>query len=251
LPDSAEVPILSNLAPGAFKFGSVTIVEFGAESPWYETTLTIAAKCVAQGLRTDYHTFQHSPDDVRNYLARLGVDVQAEERAGKLRIIDSYSSQVGLVPVAPADEMPVAPANEWMKTLRMRRTYGGADETRRVHIDDNTSAFARANDEKGMSDYWLEVNALAKKSEIALVTAFVTGVYSDAFYRQLESIADNIVDMESTRAEKVGNRIRVRRVRGAPCDSSWKGIKVDDNGEVSVFGAKSETGLREWLKGPR
>jgi len=239
LADSVELPILSELASGVFRFGSVTVVEFDAESPWYETSMTIAAKSVIQGVPTDYHTFEHAPDDVRAYLARLGVDVQKAEESGRLRILNSYSSQVGLAPETKASSRVASTiegsleVDEWTKLIGSAAP-DDADEKRRIHVDDNTSAMLRINDEKTMSNFWLTASAFAKKHGLVMVNSLIAGISSEAFYKRLESVADTIIDLETVRKERVRHRMRVRRDRGTNHDSSWKGIEIADNGEVSV-----------------
>ena len=80
--DVVVLPILSDLVPGGFRYGLNIVVEFEPHSLWYETSLTIAAHALRNGARTDYHTFQHIPNEVLGALARFGLDVKKLEGEG-------------------------------------------------------------------------------------------------------------------------------------------------------------------------
>src|SRR5438132_670182 len=68
LPDGFVLPYLRRVVPQGFDYGANYLVEFDAPSLWYETSLTIAADALKSGIRTDYHTFTHSPHDIRSAL---------------------------------------------------------------------------------------------------------------------------------------------------------------------------------------
>lgn len=50
--ETLKVPILNELAPNGFFYGGHYIVEFGADSLWYETSLMIAALALKKGMKT-------------------------------------------------------------------------------------------------------------------------------------------------------------------------------------------------------
>src|SRR5207244_13489704 len=82
--------ILEDLVPNGIRFGASYLVEFGPDSPWYETSLTIAASGLRNGARTEYHTYMHPPHEVRDSFTNLGLDVKGLERSDQLRILDNY-----------------------------------------------------------------------------------------------------------------------------------------------------------------
>ena len=88
--------ILEDLVPNGIRFGSSYLVEFGPDSPWYETSLTIAASALRNGARTEYHTYMHPPHEVRESLTKLGLNVKELERKDQLRILDTYDVMTGL-----------------------------------------------------------------------------------------------------------------------------------------------------------
>ena len=76
MPDSLKVPLLDDLAPDGFFYGGHYIIEFDPDSLWYETSLTIAALAVKQGMKTEYHVFQRFPSEAMEEFSRLGVDAK-------------------------------------------------------------------------------------------------------------------------------------------------------------------------------
>lgn len=93
---SLGIPLMERLAPDSFRYGANYLVEFEADSVWYETSLTITAQALKSGVRTEYHTFMHSPNKVREGLTNLGLDVKNLEQEDVLRILDTYTVTTGL-----------------------------------------------------------------------------------------------------------------------------------------------------------
>jgi len=129
-------------------YGANYLVEFDAPSLWYETSLTIAADSLKNGIRTDYHTFTHSPADVRSALARLGLDLDDLESDDTFRIWDSYTQQtqmaepekVGKATPRDPKDIHTLDLKRWTEedVVEPQRGIHEAD-SRRLHIDDDTS----------------------------------------------------------------------------------------------------------------
>ena len=80
LPSTMTLPILKEMIPGGLSYGANYLVEFEPQSLWYETSLTITAEGLKQGLRADYHTFMHVPSKIKNDLSGLGLDIPKMEK---------------------------------------------------------------------------------------------------------------------------------------------------------------------------
>ncbi len=104
-------------------------------------------------------------------------------------------------------------------------------EKRRLHIDDNTSVLLQYNEEKVFIDLWrTRFIPMARVRELAFLHSLITGVYSEAFCRQFESIADGIIELRSEeKSSGIEHVVRVRAMRGKNYDSRWHKLKLMDN----------------------
>lgn len=246
-----KVPLLNDLAPDGFFYGGHYIVEFDSDSLWYETSLTLAALALKQGLKTEYHVFQHFPSEAIEAFSRLGVDSEKMEKDGLLNIWDSYTDTLKYE--TEKKKLHGADQNMWVSTrdkpLNMTRSAARWGETakaglsekdkRWLHIDDNTGIVLQYNDEKEVIDAWRTgmVPYAMRARESPHFLAFAKGGASDAFYTKYEALCDGIIDMK---AEEVGGNIesyiRVRTLRGKTFDSSWHRLAMGNNGEVRLVG---------------
>jgi KaiC/GvpD/RAD55 family RecA-like ATPase len=260
--EMVNIPIFGPLASKGFRYGSLILVEYEAHSLWYETSLTIAANALKNGLATDYHTFQRPPKDVRDSITKLGVDVEKEEEAKRFRIIDSYDCQLGVAAqqqekrggLTQGRAQETLAVSDWREptTSVLTAEQDEIIEKNRLHIDDNTSALLSANDEKSVNDFWLKIAGITKKYGLIMINSVCTGCASQAFYNKFESIADAIVDFTTKEGEEVEHLIRMRVVRGVSCDSRWKTIKLNEAGESILLESRQAElgqGLSGWLKG--
>jgi len=242
-PTLLELPIFSQLAPGGFDYGKVFLVEFEPQSIWYEASFTIAAKALKNGTRTEYHTFTHMPGDIRQSLAKYGLNVEIFEHEKKiLRIIDSYTIQTGLgapEQIASKAQRVLAESvkvSDWSISDAQTLKAPSEEDTKWLHVDDNVSALANYNDEKSILNYWrTRMVPGARRLQTAFLNALLVQVHSDSFYRQFESLCDGILDF---RSRENGNRLiheaRVRVIRGRAYDSRWRQLELMENGEVRI-----------------
>jgi KaiC/GvpD/RAD55 family RecA-like ATPase len=236
LSDTITLTVLNELFPEGIEYGTNLLIEFQPDSVWYESSLTIAANALSQRVRTEYHTFEHIPNEIRKALARLGSDVKELEGEGLLRVLDSYTAQTGL----GASEAPEGSPYQSMKlsdwSITAARSIRSQADKRRLHIDDNVSVLSRYNSENSIVDFWrTRVIPLSRANESIFLNSITLGVHPEAFYRQFESLCDGIIEF---RSQEEGGRIqqlvRLKVLRGKACDSRWHQLQILENRVVPV-----------------
>lgn len=253
-PSSGAPPLLPGFPPEVFRPGSVVLVEFDPHSLWYEASVTICARALSAGVKTDYHTFQHVPGDIVRDLRRQGIDPDDMQSADRFRLLDSYSVQTGVA--LPAHRPPYDFVSRSLRMSEWKRGALGvldhADERRLVHIDENDSPLARYNSERDVVDFFQTLSfEAARKRDFTFVYALMRAVHSKSFYRHFEYIADAVLDFRSRESEgRMEHVVRVRSLRGKACDSRWRLLSVTAKGEVRVLGLARSAQTRTRMPPP-
>lgn len=266
MPLEVHVPIFSDIVPGGFTYGANYLIEFQPSSLWYEVSLTIAARALKSGVRTHFHTFMHVPGEVREGLQKLGIDVKKLESEDRFRLIDSYTSLTGL-PIQPESTRLYSRTSVSLNDPEYLDRYteniadlvkNGAPDSEKnwLHLDDNTSIFNRYFKEQDVLNiFQTRVFQLTRILNLSAFHSVVTGVWSDSFYKQFEAQCNGVIDFKAEEDEgQLENYVRVRSIRGKPCDSRWRHLRLEDNGQVvleSQTQGKKEIGISGWLKGPK
>jgi class 3 adenylate cyclase len=242
MPAKVVVPLFEAMVPDGLRLGGNYLVEFEPSSPWYEASVTIAARSVQSGLKTEYHSFHRNIADVKEALEGLGLSVDRETKRGMLRLIDSYApatrqakgqslGRVGFL----ANRIP--DVSRWGRAIKKQIAAGFEERDRRwLHIDDNTSLLLQFTDEESMLNGWRTVFIpWGRARELITVNGFVKGIASEAFYRKNEALYDGVFDMVTNEKEgRLEHFIRARRVQGESIDSRWKSVRLRPRGQVVI-----------------
>lgn len=211
------------------------------DSIWYDTSLTIAALALKDGIRVEYHTYEHIPAEVRSSLSKLGEDVKKLEEEDRLRIHDSYTGQTGLAQSeTPAkSKVPIQPLKLSDSSIEFgQHIKAGIPEPdkRLLHIDDNMGILLQYNDEKTVINFGrTRMIPWARARETTYLISILSGVASEGFYQQIGSFFDGTIDFKSEEKEgRIHQYCRIRSMRGKSCDSRWRNLRVLDNGEVTL-----------------
>ena len=242
--DTMAVPIIRELIPDGINYGAALLVEFEPDSIWYETSLTIAAQAVRDGVKTAYHTFRHAPRDVERAFALFGLDGRKLKEEGIFELIDSYTVQLGL---AEADKLKNVSTEyaliESLKVSDWSISYSRAlkgeiqdKEKRWLHVDDDTTVVTKYNSENAIIEFTRTRGLpITRATETVGVWALLKGVASDAFYRHVEASFDGIIELKAEDKESgIEQKLRVRTMRGKRFDSKWHTLKLQDSGEVAL-----------------
>jgi hypothetical protein len=185
-----------------------------------------------------------------------------------LRILDTYDVMTGLA----APERPEAMARKgrepfethnfdllhWSSKVETLIKQGVAEDDKKwLHLDDNTSILNHYSEEKLIIDVWrTRFLPYARVRELAMIHTFVTGIASDTFYRNFESLCDGIFDLRSLEEEgSIQHYARARTMRGTSIDTRWRRLQLNLDGRVKVDDSPAKVqepsiGLGGWLKGP-
>lgn len=261
MPRNLALPLIKELVPAGFDFGSIVLVEFESHSCWYDAALTLASQALNGGVKTDLHMFHKDPHAVRDALARLGLDVGKLLEKDLLRIIDSYTVQTGIgspeaLKGSDKFKQTSLKLTDWAAAAKQQISEGIPEaEKNRLHIDDNLTVLNRYNQENEVIDYWrTRIIPLYRARESVLVNALLTGVSSEGFYKQFEAMCDGIIDCRTQEENgHVENYVRVRSMHGKSFDSRWQHVRVMADGRVGLDSSRprvSELGIGGWLKGP-
>jgi len=242
MPPRQVVPLLEAMVPEGLRWGGNYLVEFEPSSPWYGLSITIAARAVQSGLKTEYHSFHRNIVDVKEALEKLGLSVEAETKRGMLRLIESYTPAAGAVRAGPGEKTGFlsdrAPdVGRWGRAIKKQIRQGFNEQERRwLHIDDNTSLLLQFTDEETMLNSWRTVFIpWGRARELITVNGFVKGIASETFYRKTESLYDGVFDLVTKEREgRLEHHIRTRTFHGGEIDSRWKTVRRGPRGEVVI-----------------
>jgi KaiC/GvpD/RAD55 family RecA-like ATPase len=242
LADSLTLPLFEQILPEGLDYGTIVLIEFEPDSIWFDASLTLAAQALRKGQKTEYHTFQHVPVDVRSGLTNLGANLGTLEESGLFTLIDSYTFQMGgLVPIEQgrdqkAHTLKVADLSIAEAKDFHARPQLPADEKRKLHIDDNSSILTRHNTEAAVFDFFRNRRVYMNRNDenIALFS-ILRGTVSDTFLSQFESISDGIIDFKAEeKAGEIEQLVRVRIMRRKKFKSRWRRMNLTDTGEVTL-----------------
>jgi len=235
--------MFKDLIPDGIEYGTTLLAEFEPDSIRYGASLTMAAQALRNGIKTDYHTFQRNPNKVEHTITRFGLDVQNLEEEGLFRIIDSYTVQTKLgEPERPPKgellfQTQSVNLSDWSIATAQTIKTGTVDlEKRRLHIDDDTSVLLQYNAEKVFVDYW-RTRTLpgARALDLVFLNSALVGVRSEAFYKQLESLCDGIIEFKNEEINGTRNHlVRVKALRGRKYSPQWHRLTVGNNLEVTL-----------------
>ena len=241
--ESLTLPLFEQILPEGLDYGAIVLIEFEPDSIWFETSLTIAAQALRKGQKTEYHTFQHVPIDVRRGLTNLGANLGTLENSGLFTLMDSYTVQMGgLVPIEEGRD----PRTHTLKVADLSiagakdfhaRPELPAEEKRGLHIDDNTAILTRHNTETAVFDMFRNrVVYMIRNDEDIMLLSILRGTVSDTFLSQFESISDGIIDFKAEeKAGEIEQLVRVRIMRRKKFKSRWQRLNLTDTGEVTLI----------------
>ncbi len=229
-----RIPLIEDLTDRPIPPGTNVMVEYDAASQWYAASLSIAAGWIETGGIVDYSVAAQEPDNIRQQLTRLRLQVEELEKAEKLLIYDWYTQSLG-------QKSQERNSIESLKVADLSITFLKVDLhdppiPDELRILDDLSCVERFNDEKAWVDFAISRLMPSTRSiKSTLIFGVIAGVHSERAYRRLEAAVDGIVDLRIV--EKRGgtaNTIRIRTFRNLHHDSKWHELTISDNFDVAL-----------------
>lgn len=214
--------------------GTALFVEYEPASQWYNALSTIVAGWIRTGGNAEYYLTGQPPDDLRAQLRLLGLDVELLEKEDKLKIIDSYTVQLGQKSTEKYSYDSMKVANLSIQYARDFMRLESKPDV--LVVSDNFSNLARFNEERAWVEYALTRAIPGRRSaRRTAIRGIMYGVHSDWVYKQLEGAVDGIVDFKlQDVGTKMKNLMRVRNMRNVGFDSEWHPLKITGNFEVTL-----------------
>ena len=229
-----RIPLIEDLTNGPIPVGSQLMVEFDPSTQWYSASLTIAAGWLKSGGRVNYNTLAQPPNEVRMKLGRLGLDVAQLEGQDFLRIVDWHTATLGQKSAEKfgRDSLKVHDASISFAKMWMH----GPPEPDRLLIADNTSVFARFNEERTWVEYHLtRTIPVFKTRQVMAIRAVIRDLHSNWVYKQLESASDGVIDLRLEEVDQEPRDVmRIRVMKNVGFDRRWHQLKVNENFEVTL-----------------
>jgi KaiC/GvpD/RAD55 family RecA-like ATPase len=95
---------------------------------------------------------------------------------------------------------------------------------------------------------WLD-KTLARMRELKGIRlyGFIKGFHSDAFYANLEAMADGVIELDNReRGRKLENAIRLKTMKGLQHPTEWRTLKMVNPGFLELISNRDLARARKW-----
>ncbi|MGH3388096.1 MAG: circadian clock protein KaiC [Actinomadura sp.] len=209
---------LDEMCGGGFYRDSIILITGPTGTGKTLTSLRFAATAVAAGERCLLYTFDETREQLLRNAAGWGLDLEAMEESGSLRIVSDYPEVASL-----EDHF-----------LQLRSFVEEFAPTRLVI--DTLSALERIGPPRALLDFVIALGAVLRQNEITtLLTSAPTGrissVGTPAITMEIASLTDvSILLRYVERAGEIRRVIAVLQTRGSAHDQSIREVTIDNAG---------------------
>lgn len=255
LGDRFSIPLLAGLIPGGVKPGAIFTIEFDPDSQWLAISTTIAASSLKADGHVAYASMTGPPEEVKESLVNLGVDVVAVIKERRLVIDDLYTATLTGGRIAEdwskkhfyeggyrAVSLKVADLSvEWLKDMKEGFKPEDVVETwapGALALADSYSDSMRFNEESAFLEFLITRNWTNNRRAGRITLApFARGVHSETFYKRLQGASDGVIDVRTMeRDDESKTLLRVRNLKRQPHDAHWHEVQIKPNGEAVLGG---------------
>lgn len=220
IPDSSSVMIIGGAASGK----SILCQEL------VHTYLQSGKACI-------YVTYDMFPDEVRKNMQSFQWDASNEEKEQALTFIDCYSS------IAAEKSIEKFSVDQPFVLSDLGIAVSAAmgevkDKSPRVFIDSTTPLFMRLDPSQVM-EFLQDRGIKVKHANGIFFFTVGEGTVPPDLMGRLEEIVDSVIELNVSREkEKVVRKLRIKKMRGRECSSTWWPIDIEPGKGVTFFLSK-------------
>ena len=227
-----HLPIISDILGRPIPKGNVLVVLYEPSAQWLSLILTIASDLLREGYVVGITTLATPPTQIRRRLAVSLPNLSELETTKRLTLIDWYTWMSGKksTELRSVDSLGLAQFN--IQDSKYQRDDSPLYD---FLASDNLSAFLKYNDERAFMQ-WLD-KTIARMRELKGVRlyCFMKHFHSDAFYANLEAMADGVIELDiRERRKHLENVIRLRSMKGIQHPTDWRALKVTTSGFLEL-----------------
>jgi KaiC/GvpD/RAD55 family RecA-like ATPase len=233
---SLRVPIISDILGNPVPRGKIIVVLYEPSTQWLSLILTIASHLLRYGFAVGVGTITTPPEQVRRYLAIALPNLMELETAKRLTIIDWYTWMTGKKSTErrSVDSLGLAQFN--IQDSGFQREDSPLYDFLAM---DNLSAFLKYNDERSFNQWFDKTIARMREFKGVRLYGFMKEFHSDAFYANLESMADGVIELViRERGKKLENAVRVKSMKGMQHPTGWRTLKITPSGLLTLTARK-------------
>lgn len=212
--------------------GKVLVGLYEPSSQWLPLILTVAAELLRRGCIIGIGTLATPTSQIRQQLAKGTQNLQELEAAERFTLIDWYTWMTGTKSTErrSVDSLGLAQFN--VQDSKFQKDDSSLYD---FMASDNFSTFLKYNDERTFMQ-WLD-KTIARMREFRGIRlyGFIKGFHSEAFYANLQAIADGVVELNVRENEgRLENVIRLKSIRGMQHPTDWRLLRVTNSGFLEL-----------------
>ena len=212
--------------------GKVLVGLYEPSSQWLPLILTVAAELLRRGCIIGIGTLATPTSQIRQQLAKGTQNLQELEAAERFTLIDWYTWMTGSKSTERRSVDSLALAQFNVQDSKFQKDDSSLYD---FMASDNFSTFLKYNDERTFMQ-WLD-KTIARMREFRGIRlyGFIKGFHSEAFYANLQAIADGVVELNVRENEgRLENVIRLKSIRGMQHPTDWRLLRVTNSGFLEL-----------------
>lgn len=227
-----HLPIISDILKGPIPRGNILVLLYEPSAQWLSLILTIASELLRRGSVVGLTTIITPPAQVRQRLAIALPNLTDLEMAKQLTVIDWYTWMTGKKSTEPrsVDSLGLSQFN--IQDSRYQRDDSPLYD---FLASENLSAFLKYNDERAFMQWLDKTIGRMRETKGVRLYCFLKHFHSDAFYANLEAMADGVIELDIQERQKhLENLIRLKSMKGVQHPTDWRTLKITTSGFLEL-----------------